>query len=86
MGNDGMAHCHLASDGDSVGLDGRLLSNPGSVGQPRDGDPRASYAILDQDESTISFHRIPYDVRGAAAAILRVGLPEELARRLHAGY
>lgn len=83
---DGAAHCQVPRDGDVVRLDGRLLINPGSVGQPRDGDPRASYAVLDQDLGAITFHRVCYDVGGAAAAILRVGLSEALARRLHAGY
>lgn len=63
----------------------RYLLNPGSVGQPRDGDPRAAYAILDDAASTVTFHREPYDVDLASGRILLAGLPERLARRLHTG-
>ncbi len=62
-----------------------LIINPGAVGQPRDGDPRAAYAILDREEGTIVFHRVAYDVEGTAEAMLRGGLPECLATRLHLG-
>ena len=70
-----------------VVLDGRLIINPGAVGQPRDGDPRAAYAILDSDSDakTVTFRRVAYDVRSTAADMLRNGLPVALARRLHAG-
>ena len=63
----------------------RYLLNPGSVGQPRDGDPRAAYAILDDVDDTITFHREPYDINLAGGRILMAGLPERLARRLHSG-
>jgi putative phosphoesterase len=59
--------------------------NPGGLGQPRDGDPRASYAILDTLTRRIDFHRIEYDVESAARGILDSGLPEFLARRLYLG-
>ncbi|HAM46072.1 MAG TPA: metallophosphoesterase [Propionibacteriaceae bacterium] len=68
-----------------VVLDGRLIINPGAVGQPRDGDPRAAYAVLDSDAKTVTFRRVAYDVCGTAADMLRNGLPVALARRLHAG-
>ena len=61
------------------------LINPGSVGQPRDGDWRAAYAIYSSDESSLTFHRTPYDVEGVAAAIRSAGLPELLAKRLFLG-
>ncbi|MGO9901414.1 MAG: metallophosphoesterase family protein [Solirubrobacteraceae bacterium] len=64
---------------------GEWLLNPGSVGQPRDGDPRASWLELDLDRWTASFHRTEYDIAGAAAAILSAGLPELLAKRLSYG-
>ena len=64
---------------------GRWLLNPGSVGQPRDGDPRAAWLELDADRWTASFRRVGYDVSGAARAIRAAGLPEALAERLHAG-
>jgi len=65
--------------------EGHWLLNPGSVGQPRDGDPRAAWLELDTEEWTASFHRVGYDVEAAAAAILSAGLPEPLAERLQAG-
>ncbi len=65
---------------------GQWLLNPGSVGQPRDGDPRAAWLELDLDRWSASFHRVEYDIDGAAAAIIAAGLPETLARRLHIGH
>lgn len=63
----------------------RWLINPGSVGQPRDGDPRAAWLELDTDARTARFHRVGYDVERAAGAIASAGLPARLADRLHLG-
>ena len=63
----------------------RLLVNPGSVGQPRDRDPRAAFAIYDSEAAEIVFRRVTYDVAGAQAAIRAAGLPERLAARLDGG-
>ncbi|MEM3003680.1 MAG: YfcE family phosphodiesterase [Candidatus Bathyarchaeia archaeon] len=65
-----------------------FLFNPGSVGQPRDGDPRASYAILNIEEKKVDFEvtRISYDVDSASSKILQENLPRFLADRLHLGY
>jgi diadenosine tetraphosphatase ApaH/serine/threonine PP2A family protein phosphatase len=63
----------------------RWLINPGSVGQPRDGDPRAAWLELDTEAWRASFHRVEYDIDGAAAAIVDAGLPEHLGGRLHVG-
>lgn len=63
----------------------RWLVVLGSVGQPRDRDPAASYAVLDTARAEIVFHRVPYDVAGAAARIRAAGLPEALADRLFLG-
>jgi diadenosine tetraphosphatase ApaH/serine/threonine PP2A family protein phosphatase len=60
----------------------RYLVNVGSVGQPRDRDPRASYAIWDAERGTVSIRRVVYDVAGAREKILRGGLPRFLADRL----
>lgn len=60
----------------------RWLALPGSTGQPRDGNPAASYAIFETEEPTLTFHRVPYDHETAAEKILAAGLPEVLARRL----
>jgi diadenosine tetraphosphatase ApaH/serine/threonine PP2A family protein phosphatase len=62
-----------------------LLVNVGSVGQPRDGDPRAGYGILDEDERTVAAYRIEYPVERAQARIREAGLPEGLAKRLALG-
>lgn len=65
--------------------DRRYLVNPGSVGQPRDGDPRAGYATYDSDEGVVRLYRVTYDVAAAQARISGAGLPEGLARRLAVG-
>jgi diadenosine tetraphosphatase ApaH/serine/threonine PP2A family protein phosphatase len=64
---------------------GSWLVNPGSVGQPRDGDPRAAWLELDTDAETARFHRVPYDIDRAVAAISAAGLPKRLGDRLHVG-
>lgn len=63
----------------------RHLINPGSVGQPRDRNPRTSFAILDSEKSTVQFFRVAYDIEKAQTAILRAGLPPILANRLTYG-
>ena len=63
----------------------RYLINPGSVGQPRDHDWRAACAIYDDSKMTVSFLRVPYDVRCAQMRIMRAGLPDRLAFRLREG-
>lgn len=62
-----------------------MLLNPGSIGQPRDGDPRAAWALLDTGALTFDIRRVPYDSDAVAKEIRRVGLPEELGERLYAG-
>ncbi len=61
------------------------LINPGSVGQPRDGDHRAAYAIYDTDGEIVFYHRVPYDVKSTQRKIREAGLPELLAARLAVG-
>ena len=63
----------------------RYVINPGSVGQPRDGDPRASYAVLDLDRRVYAVHRVLYDVETAQRKIRAANLPEFLADRLAVG-
>jgi predicted phosphodiesterase len=65
--------------------EGRTLVNAGSVGQPRDGDSRACFAIFDTEEDTVELVRVPYNVPSAQRAILNAGLPEILAARLAVG-
>jgi diadenosine tetraphosphatase ApaH/serine/threonine PP2A family protein phosphatase len=77
-----------AQAGDDTLLDlgrGRWLVNPGSVGQPRDGDSRAAWLELDTDEETARFHRVPYDIERAAGSITAADLPGRLATRLYIG-
>lgn len=64
---------------------GKYLINPGSVGQPRDGDWRAAFAIYDSDARIVTFHRVKYDVEKAQQRIRAAGLPERLADRLTLG-
>ena len=63
----------------------KYLMNPGSVGQPRDGDPRAAYAIVDTDRQCVELMRLKYSVEEAQAKVIRAGLPEVLAQRLAVG-
>lgn len=65
--------------------EGTVLINVGAVGQPRDGDPRAAYGLLDVDTWTLQLRRVPYDVAGAQASIMGAGLPPWLATRLATG-
>lgn len=64
----------------------RVMVNPGSVGQPRDGDPRASFALWDRDAATVRLMKAEYDVEGARDAILAAGLPRILGDRLLRGH
>jgi predicted phosphodiesterase len=64
---------------------GEWILNPGSVGQPRDGDPRAAWLLLETEPWSASWRRVDYDVAGAQAAIRAAGLPEALADRLEYG-
>jgi len=72
--------------GNTVALgEGRMLLNPGSVGQPRDGDPRASYLLLDTERGTAMWGRTAYDIDAVQAAMRAAGLPPRLADRLAVG-
>ncbi len=73
-------------DGERADLaEGEWLLNPGSVGQPRDGDPRAAWLELDTTAWTATWHRVEYDIAAAAEAIRAAGLPASLAERLGYG-
>ena len=76
----------LAAAGTELELAGmQALLNPGSVGQPRDGDPRAAYLLLDLDGQQASFGRVEYDIARTQAEMRAAGLPELLAERLELG-
>jgi hypothetical protein len=64
----------------------RYLINPGSVGQPRDRDARAAFAILDTKQSLVEFWRVPYDIGSVQERLLHAGLPKSLAARLASGH
>ena len=64
---------------------GRVLLNPGSVGQPRDGDPRASFMILDTEEGSATWSRVPYDIASVGKLMRAAGLPIRLSERLRHG-
>jgi diadenosine tetraphosphatase ApaH/serine/threonine PP2A family protein phosphatase len=72
------------TEGDLEGV--RAVLNPGSVGQPRDGDPRAAYLLLDLDAQHASFRRVDYDIARTRQEIREAGLPEMLAARLALGW
>jgi diadenosine tetraphosphatase ApaH/serine/threonine PP2A family protein phosphatase len=75
-----------ALDGATLDVgEGRWLINPGSVGQPRDGDPRAAWLELDTDEWTAHYRRVEYDIDAAAKAIVEAELPRQLGDRLYVG-
>lgn len=63
----------------------KYLFNVGSIGQPRNQDPRASFVVWDSDKLTVSRYRLPYDLKETQRKILEAGLPERLANRLEAG-
>jgi len=77
-----LGHTHV--QGHAVYDEGVVL-NPGSVGQPRDGDPRAAYAVLDLAEPSVAEHRVEYDVERVLAAVREAGLPERIGTRLAEG-
>lgn len=84
--DDGRVDVVSPSDGSVLDLAGRrALLNPGSVGQPRDGDPNASYLILDPELGRVAWHRVPYDVASVQQSMREVGLPSGLVARLALG-
>jgi predicted phosphodiesterase len=77
---------NVSYDGPLELQEGRLIINPGSVGQPRNNDPRASYIILDGDKKTVQYRRAPYPVEKTQMSMHRRGLPMRLAARLSYGW
>ena len=83
--DDGRISGGPAPGGSKVTLEGRHLLNPGSVGQPRDGDPRAAWLLLDLEERLAEFHRVAYSIERTQAEMRERGLPQTLAARLERG-
>jgi predicted phosphodiesterase len=76
-----------AVHGQHVAIDGRRLAiNPGSVGQPRDGDPRAAYAVYDDATTAVELRRVTYDIPATQRKMADAGLPEPLINRLSVGH
>lgn len=84
--DDGRVEAISPAPDSAIALDGRrMLLNPGSVGQPRDGDPTASWLVLDTDAGRCTWHRVPYDVEAVQTAMRAVALPGRLIGRLSHG-
>ncbi|MFQ6050290.1 MAG: metallophosphoesterase family protein [Candidatus Hydrothermarchaeota archaeon] len=66
--------------------EGRYIANPGSIGQPRDGNPYASYGVIDTDENTVEVRRVPYEIEKTTKKMKQAGLPRMLYERLFLGY
>jgi putative phosphoesterase len=77
-----MGHTHVQHH---ERYDDGVVMNPGSVGQPRDGDPRAAYAVLDLDERSVTEHRVEYDIERVQKAVDAAGLPDRIGERLAEG-
>ncbi|MFB6069699.1 MAG: metallophosphoesterase [Halanaeroarchaeum sp.] len=77
-----MGHTHVQH---AERYEAGIVVNPGSVGQPRDRDPRAAYAVVDLDAMTVDTHRVEYDVDRVVRAIEDAGLPERTGKRLRRG-
>jgi len=87
FGDDGSAERFVPGDRKNLDTElRRYVINVGSVGQPRDGDPDASYVLYDDDERWVRIFRVQYDRERAAEKILKAGLPPVLAERLLVGY
>jgi len=76
----------VSSPSFSIRDDRLYLVNPGSVGQPRDRDPRCGFLLFCEETQTVEFIRLPYDVRACSEKIITAGLPRALADRLHTGW
>ena len=77
-----MGHTHVQAH---EVYDEGIVMNPGSVGQPRDGDPRAAYAVVDLDSISVTEHRVEYDIERVREAVYDAGLPAQIGDRLDKG-
>lgn len=77
-----LGHTHIQ---DKAVIDDRLILNPGSVGQPRDGDPRAAYAVVETEDWSAELRRVRYDIGKVQDKVESVGLPSEIGERLESG-
>lgn len=79
-------HRSLLPEDKPFTLEVKSILNPGSVGQPRDNDPRAAYLIFDDEDQRWTFHRVAYDIQQVQERILAAGLPQRHAARLATGW
>ena len=84
--NEANSRKNLVLDFQKKSIDGRVILNPGSVGQPRDHDPRASFALFDTEHLTWELRRVEYDIASVQDRIKKAGLPWRHAMRLHEGW
>ena len=81
-----LARLNIPEAGEVIELPQRAIINPGSVGQPRDRDPRAAFGIFDSEERTLELCRVEYDIRAVRSRMRNVGLPDRHIQRLAAGW
>ncbi len=79
-------HLYLMTPGESFSIECKAIVNPGSVGQPRDHNPKASYMICDDECAEWRYHRVAYDIGSVQKRILSAGLPQRHASRLSDGW
>jgi diadenosine tetraphosphatase ApaH/serine/threonine PP2A family protein phosphatase len=82
---DGCLVSEFVADSELTLAKNRLIINPGGVGQPRDGNPKASYAIYDSEARSVTLYRVPYDIRATQARMVKQRLPMRLVVRLSYG-
>jgi diadenosine tetraphosphatase ApaH/serine/threonine PP2A family protein phosphatase len=80
-----LGHTHVQWSLELDSLRHRRIINPGAVGQPRDGNPKAAYAIFDTKSRELTMHRVKYDIEEVASKTISAGLPPYLAQRLFLG-
>jgi predicted phosphodiesterase len=83
--DDGIVLSQKMVEAEPVPLREKMLLNPGSVGQPRDRDPRAAYALVELESRTLTHHRVEYNIAGTQEAMIKAKLPRRLAERLNYG-
>ena len=81
-----LANVTFIYPGDTAKLPDKTIVNPGSVGQPRDHDPRAAFTIFDTETNTWTQHRVSYDISDVQERMTRAGLPVEYVQRLDLGW
>jgi diadenosine tetraphosphatase ApaH/serine/threonine PP2A family protein phosphatase len=85
-GDQTRAHLYIPEPNSTIKMEPRAIINPGSVGQPRDRDPRAAYAIFDTETAIVEHHRIEYEIQAVQARMLEANLPERHIQRLSTGW